>query len=196
MTFHLVHADDATLLSSSRAVIKRHEAVALTDAVDALRAARAIRDRADADAAALRQAARNEGLAEADAAVRDLVATGIGELVAKIDDHLATRRNEIADAAYAAVRAIIGEFDHTALVERAIDRTLARLDGDRPLTIEVAAELRDAVAAHLADQRHVKVVATPGFGTTDCRIVSENGSAIASLTVQLKSLADRWGVAA
>jgi flagellar biosynthesis/type III secretory pathway protein FliH len=196
VTFHLIHADDATLLSSERAIIKRGDRAEIFAAADALRSARDIRAKAKADSEMLREQARAEGLAEADTTVRAMMTEAIGELAETVDQHLAARRREIAEAAYAATRAIIGELDDTELVQRLVDRALKQIDGKAPLTIEVAAALRDAVAVHLAGNDHVQVVAGQGFHLTDCRIMSGKGIIVASLSVQIEALAARWGIAA
>lgn len=196
MTYHLVHAGPAGLLGSDRAVIRADERTAFTDAVALLAAAGEIRDEAAASADSARQAARAEGLAEADAAVRELLAGEIAGFADAIERHAEARRADVAEAAYAAVRAILGEIDDAALVTRMVERTLARLPSEAPVTFAVAPEMATALANRLAGHEHVTVVADETLGPTDCHARTAQGGVIASLSVQLDALARRWGVAA
>jgi flagellar biosynthesis/type III secretory pathway protein FliH len=194
MTFHLAHADDHALLTSDRAVIKRRDRVPFGDAIALLRETTALRDRARAEADTARNAAHLEGLTEARLAAHESVAIGLADVATAIDTHAATRRADIAEAAFAAARAIIGEMDETEVMQRIVDRTLARLDGDKPVTIEVAPALVAALTKHTAHLAHVTVTENPDFAPTDCRIHSTQGQIVASLSVQFDALAARWGI--
>ena len=84
--------------------------------------------------------------------------------------------------------------DETDVMQRIVDRTMARLDGDKPVTIEVAPALVKALAKHAVDLAHITVTENPDFGPTDCRILSARGQIVASLSVQFDALAARWGL--
>jgi flagellar biosynthesis/type III secretory pathway protein FliH len=196
MSFHLIHADAATLLASDRAVIKRDQRETFTDALSLLRQAGEVRAAADADAESARAEGYAQGLAEAQDAARQSVIDHLGEMTAAIDRHIESRRVDIADAAFAATRAIIGAFEETETLNRIVDRAIARLTGDGPVTIEVAPDSHAAVAQHVGKRAHLALVADPELGPTDCRVRSEQGQIIASLSVQLDALAARWGVQA
>ena len=196
MTFHLVHADKNALLASDRAVIKRTERRDFTDAAALLAAAAAIRDQALADADAARRDGHAEGLAEARASIGDHLAEQVAAFAAAIEAHEQARRSDIAEAAYAAVRAIVGELDDEALVPRMVERTLARLPADGPVTVFVPADLAARVSERLGERSHVVIAEDPGLGSGDCIVRTSAGQVIASLSVQLDSLAKRWGVAA
>lgn len=195
MTFHLVHSDTNVLLTSDRAVIKRDERVAFTDAVALLHAATAIRTRTAAEADAARAEGRAEGLAEARAQAEAELAARIVDFAAAIDRHEAARRGEVADAAYAAVRAILGELDDEALVTRMAARTLDRLPDSGPVTVLVAPEMAAQLRERLAALEHVAVAEDAGLGATDCVLRTPAGQVIAGLSTQLDALARRWGVA-
>ncbi len=194
MSFHLAHADDHALLTSDRAVIKRRDRATFTDVLSLLRETTALRDRARDDAESARDIARREGLTEARLAAHETMATGLADLATAIDAHAETRRADIADAAFAAARAIIGELDETDVMQRIVDRTLARLDGDKPVTIEVAPALVAPLTEHTASLAHVTVSENADFGPTDCRIHAAQGQIVASLSVQFDALAARWGL--
>ena len=194
MTFHLAHVDDHALLTSDRPVIKRRDRVPFVDALTLLRETTALRDQARAEADTARDAARLEGLAEARLAAHDIVASSLADVATAIDAHAETRRADIAAAAFAAARAIIGEMDETDVMQRIVDRTMARLDGDKPVAIEVAPALVTALTNHTADLAHVTVTENPDFGPTDCRILSTHGQIVANLSIQFDALAARWGL--
>lgn len=194
MSFHLVLADDNALLTSDRPVIKRSDRVNFSDALALLHETTALRDRARDEADNARNAARLEGLTEARLASHEAMATGLTEIARAIDTHAEGRRADIAGAAFAAARAIIGDMDDTDVMQRIVDRTLARLDGDKPVTIEVAPALVAALAEHTARLDHVTVSENRDFGPTDCHIHSAQGQIVASLSIQFDALAARWGL--
>ncbi len=194
MSFHLAHADGNAVLTSDRAVIKRHDRVAFGDALALLRQTTSLRDQARSDAESARDTARLEGLTEARLLAHESVASGLADIATAIDTHAETRRADIAEAAFAAARAIIGDMDESDVMHRIVDRTVARLDGDKPVTIEVAPALAPALIKHTTNLTHVTVTENPDFGPTDCRIHSAQGQIVASLSVQFDALAARWGL--
>jgi flagellar biosynthesis/type III secretory pathway protein FliH len=194
MTYHLVHSDRNTLLASDRTVIKRAERVDFADAVALLHAAAAIREQAQADASAARLAGHAEGLAEARAEADAHVAEQIAAFAEAVEQQEQARRADIAEAAHAAVRAIIGELDDETLLPRMVERTLARLPAEGPVSVSVAPAMAECLAARLGDLSHVAIVAEPALGPTDCVMRTSAGQVIASLSVQLDALAKRWGV--
>jgi flagellar biosynthesis/type III secretory pathway protein FliH len=194
MSFHLAYASESALLSSDDAVIKRRDRVAFGDALKLLQETTDLRDQAREQSANARSAARTEGLAEARDAANKTLAIGLADIARAMDAHAETRRADIAEAAFAAARAIIGELDDSDVMQRIIDRTIARIDGDKLMTIEVAPAMVDGLAAHLGDLKHVTIAANPDFGPTDCRILAPSGQIVASLSVQFDALAARWGL--
>jgi flagellar biosynthesis/type III secretory pathway protein FliH len=194
MSFHLAYASESALLSSDDAVIKRRDRVAFGDALKLLQETTDLRDQAREQSANARSAARTEGLAEARDAANKTLAIGLADIARAMDAHAETRRADIAEAAFAAARAIIGELDDSDVMQRIIDRTTARIDGDKLMTIEVAPAMVDGLAAHLGDLKHVTIAANPDFGPTDCRILAPSGQIVASLSVQFDALAARWGL--
>ncbi len=194
MSFHLAYASDTALLGSTKAVIKRNDRVAFGDALTLLRETTVLRDEARDEAARARDAARLEGLSEALNAAGETITNGLAEIARAVDSHAEMRRADIAEAAFAAARAIIGDFDDSDVMQRIIDRSIARLDGDKPMSVEVAPAMVERLAAHLASHKNVTIAANPEFGPTDCRILSPSGQIVASLSVQFDALAARWGL--
>jgi flagellar biosynthesis/type III secretory pathway protein FliH len=196
VTLYLVHADDHVLLTSDRPVIKRADRQPLESAVAAFQDAAALRTRTAAAAEAARREGYEAGLAEARRDAAALIVEGLADVAASIAQHAEARRADIADAAFAATRAIIGDLDSEDVVGRIVDRTLARLDGDAPVTIDVSPAMADPLTQRLAASPHVTIVADSTLGDTECRIRGAQGQIVASLAVQLDALAARWGIVA
>jgi len=175
-------------------VIKRAERVDFSDAIALLHAAAAIREQAQADADAARLAGRAEGLAEATATADAHVAEQVAAFARAVEQHEQARRSDIAEAAHAAVRAIIGELDDDTILPCMVERTLARLPAEGPVSVAVAPAMAERLAARLEGLEHVAIVAEPALGPTDCVMRTSAGQVIASLSVQLDALAKRWGV--
>ncbi|PVX28370.1 FliH/SctL family protein [Sphingomonas pokkalii] len=195
MTYHLVHADGASLLFSERAVIKREERQPFIDAVALLGAVRAAQADAVAQAAAARDAAYATALAGARGEIDDLLAREIAAFAAAIEANEQARRAEIAEAALAAVHAVLGSLDDAVLVPALVERALDRLQPQGVVMVAVAPDMAERVAARLAATADVTILPDPALGARDCVIRTEQGQVIASLSVQLETLAKRWGVA-
>ncbi|KTF67776.1 MULTISPECIES: FliH/SctL family protein [unclassified Sphingomonas] len=195
MTYHLVHADDAALLFSERAVIKRDERQSFSDAVALLGAVREAQAKAVQAADIAREEAYSTALSGARTDIDDLLAREIAQFAAAIEAQEQARRSEIAEAALAAVHAVLGELDDATLVPALVARALDRLHPQGAVIVAVAPDLAEKVAARLAALTEVTILADPGLGAHDCAIRTEQGQVIASLSVQLETLAKRWGVA-
>ncbi len=195
MSFQIVHLDERMLIASERPVIKRAERRTFTDAFGLLAEARTIRDAASHGREAARQQGRAEGLAEARAEAGAIVEARLAEMADAIDRDVAARRAEIAAAAFAAARAIVGDLGDEQALGGAVARTLATFEDGQAVTVAVAPAATAALTERLGPRAHVKIVADPALGPTDCRITSGRGQTIASLSVQFDALAERWGVA-
>ena len=195
MTYHLVHADDAALLFSERAVIKRDERQSFADAVAVLGAVREAQARAVQAANDARDAAYSAALGSARTEIDDLLAAKIARFSSAIDLQEQVRRAEIAEAALAAVHAVLGELDDATLVPALVARALDRLQPQGSVIVAVAPDLADKVAERLEALTEVSILPDPALGAHDCAIRTEQGQVIASLSVQLETLAKRWGVA-
>lgn len=194
MSFYLAYADDRVILDSRRSIVKARERVAFSDSIAILAETKRLRDQALADASAARQDGQLAGLNEAQTEARQTVAAGLAELAAAIEAHAETRRTDIAEAAFAAARAIVGELDESDTMHRVVDRTLTRLDTETPVTIEVAPSLAASLREHVTERKHVTITENPDLGPTDCHIMTASGRIIASLSVQFDALAARWGL--
>lgn len=194
MSFHLAYTDDRALLDSSRPVIKAPERAVFVEAIAVLSETKLLRDRAKVDADSAREDGRRLGIEEAKSDARQMVAAGLANLATAIETHADARRADIAEAAFAAARAIVGELDNDEAMRRVVDRTLARLDADVPITIEVAPALAADIRNHVAALAHVTIAENLDLGPTDCHVMTASGRIIASLSVQFDALAARWGL--
>lgn len=195
MTYHLVHAADAALLFSERAVIKREERQSFADAVALLGAVREAQAQAEQAANDSREAAYSTASEVARAEIEDLLTGEIARFSAAIDLQEHTRRAEIADAALAAVHAVLGDLEDATLVPALVARALDRLQPQGAVIVAVAPDMAAKVAARLDNLTEVTILPDPALGAHDCAIRTEQGQVIASLSVQLETLAKRWGVA-
>jgi flagellar biosynthesis/type III secretory pathway protein FliH len=194
VSFHLAYADDGALLDISRPVVKAHERIAFAEAIGVLTETKLRRDRALADAEAALNDGRRAGLEEAKAEARQAIAAGLANIANDIDAHAESRRADIAEAAFAAARAIVGELEVSETMRRVVDRTLARLDTETPIIIDVAPAMAADLRSHVAALTHVSITENPDLGPTDCHVITASGRIIASLSVQFDALAARWGL--
>ena len=191
----------ALLLAGGRAVVlesplvRASDAVAVRSSAELLAQAELVVAHARAEADGVRAQAEAEGrrsaLAEAEATVRETLVT----LAERVDDALAERRADIAAAALAATRAILGTLEEAEVVGRLADGVLARAGDEERVVVRVAAAQAAAVAQRLAHRPFVTVEADVAAGPFACSLATADGTVVADLPVQLAALADRWGVA-
>lgn len=193
MTFAL-HAGGRVVTAGS-ALLKARDRQAFDDALSLLEEARVIRDAAQAEADRARAAAVAEGREAGLAQIRGHLATAVTEFGARIDDELVARRADIADAALAATRAIVGSFDEAEVTARIALRAIDRIGTDDEIVITAAPTMVEAVRDKLSDRASVTVRADPQAAPLDCVLHTGSGRIIASLSLQLDELAARWGVA-
>lgn len=128
---------------------------------------------------------RRDGYAEGERAGRAHVAdvaTAIGEAAAGLRAEVAALRRDQAEAvtelALRVARAVWarepGAGAHDALAR--VRAALAELD-DAPITVEVAADAADEVAAAFGDRDDVVVVAEPSLGAGEARLRGAHGAA-------------------
>lgn len=192
MTFALQAGDH--VVTSPSGLLKADDRTVFSDALSLLEEARAVRDKAAADAELARVRGYAEGRETGLATVEDHLATSIADLARGIDEELAARRADIAAAALAAARAIIGTFDEAEGTARIAARAVDRVAAGESIVIAVAPRTASAVGEAMKDRPHVTIREDPDAGPLDCVVHTANGRIIASLSLQLEALAARWGV--
>jgi flagellar biosynthesis/type III secretory pathway protein FliH len=193
MSYFLLAAGKAHIAGINTSLVKKAERQTFVDAAALLRRASSIASDTDATIEAARQEAVQTGYAAGLAAAENELAEamhGFADAIARIEQYHAA---QVAEAAYAATVAIIGELENGPLVRRLVSQVLARQKEQTGLTVHVAPELLPALEAALGN---VPVIANPKLGRNECHVITANGRIIASLPVQLAVLRDRWGLKA
>jgi flagellar biosynthesis/type III secretory pathway protein FliH len=196
MSFYLFLDPRTPAVATQSPLIKARDFKAFTQIVDMLSEVRLLKASSSEDITAARNAAQVEGyrngIAKAEAQIEAMLTT----LATSFDDMSSARRDDIASAAYAAVRAIIGSVGDEALLKGLVETSLTRINSEGPVTVEVATGMAERIAATTRDRPHIIVKGSEELGPHDCRIQSPQGRIVADLGIQLEALAARWGVEA
>lgn len=196
MTYFILPLGDRHLIACSSPVIKASERLEFESAVDLLAAL----NNRSADAADALQASERagydagfaRGIEDAEAKLESVIV----ELTKRFDLQSSDRRNDIADAALGATRAIIGTFDNVEILRRLILQALDRIDTGAPMTIEVAPTMANALDGEFDRFSNVRIEAVDGMDPLDCIFEMPSGRVLAGLELQMSALAERWGVSA
>jgi type III secretion protein L len=194
MSYTLFHPLNGPALGTSQSVVKAHERQDFTDAAALLNGVRRIKEEADTAIAAQQAAAAQEGRQIGYAEVNDVVGKALAEFARQIAEFETERRDEIANAAFAAVRAIIGDLDDEVVLRGLVTASLSRMDGATPITLEIAPSMVAAVESHFAGYPNLAIRANEALGPHDCQLLSVQGRVVADLQLQLDALAERWGL--
>jgi flagellar biosynthesis/type III secretory pathway protein FliH len=194
VSYFLLADGKANFAGSTTPLIKKADREAFVDAAALLHRASQIAGDADASIEAARAEAVQRGYAEGAAAAEaelDETIRGFGDAIARIEEHHAA---QLAEAAYAAAAAIIGEFDDEQLVSRLVAKVLASQKDHDGLSIHIAPALQPKLAGKFGETGELPVLADPELGPAECHVMTANGRIIASLPVQLAVLRERWGL--
>jgi flagellar biosynthesis/type III secretory pathway protein FliH len=191
MSFHLI---EGTPIASQSPLIKARDVPAFTAAAALLREARRIAADAEAADAEARRAGYGAGLAEGLAEAERLIAAEAGKFAEAIEAIRKDYTAHIAEAAYAATVAIIGELDDVETVSRIVALQLARQDDSANLQLILSPSVHTELTAKLGENSAVTILADPALAPTDCHVISGQGRIIASLSLQLQMLRERWGL--
>jgi flagellar biosynthesis/type III secretory pathway protein FliH len=194
MTYHIFKAGDHTMIGADTAVIKASERSEFTSAIALLQAITDLRTASEAQAKGLSETGYQEGIARGYAEAQEQVAKLIGNMAERFEAVCEERRADVADAALAATKAIIGTLDDVDVAKRLVSQALARIDNGSALTIEVAPAMYAQIVKHVAHLSHVRVEAVEGLGSLDCVFQTKTGRILAGLDLQISALGDRWGV--
>ncbi len=194
MTFHLILDADTPAIAVGKTIIKANERANFREAVDLLTEVRALRAASADHVEQARSDAYTTGYAAGMAQAEAQIETMLTAITRQFEQFSTDRREDIARAAYAAVRAIIGTLDDEELITRLVATSLARIDSEAPVTVEVAPAAADRLADNLGAMAHVTIRANDALGPTDCTLLGPQGRIVASLSVQMDALSERWGV--
>lgn len=195
MSYHIFNSgDQTTMIGVATPIIKASQRHEFASAVELLRAVTDLKIAAEAETHTRLEAGYAEGMARGYAEAQEQVAKLIEDMAKRFEAICEERRSDVADAALAATKAIIGALDDTDIAKRLVTQALARIDNGGALTIEVAPAMQPSIADHVAHLAHVKVEAVEELGALDCIFQTRTGRVLAGLDVQLSALGDRWGV--
>jgi flagellar biosynthesis/type III secretory pathway protein FliH len=194
MTYHIFKANDQNVIGAATPIIKAAERSEFTNAVALLQAVTDLRNAADAEAQSRGEIAYQQGLARGYADAEAKVAKLIQDMAERFEEVCDQRRSDVADAALAATKAIIGALDNADVTKRLVTQALVRVDNGAPLVIEVAPAMASHIVEHVALLPHVKVEAVDALGPLDCIFQTNTGRVLAGLDLQITALGDRWGV--
>ena len=194
MTYHIFTANDQKMIGTSSSLIKASERSEFTNAVALMEGVSALHNAAETQAQQQRSSGYEDGLAKGYAEAQAQVASSIEGFAERFEAVCAERRADVAEAALAATKAIIGALDDVDVAKRLVSQALVRIDTAAPLTIEVSPAMSAHIVDHVSHLSHVRVEAVAKLGALDCVFQTQKGRIIAGLDVQTAGLGERWGV--
>ncbi len=194
MTLLFFHDPVNPSIATRTRVIKAQDHEAFSDAVSLLNAIRQEQARASAEIAAARDSAYQEGYQAGLAKAEEAIGSAIATITDQFEAFSESRKADVANAAFAATKAIIASTPTDEALIGLVDASLARLDGEQPITLEVAPAMAETLATHFAGKTHITIKSNDAHGPLDCFIHNAQGRIVASASVQLMALAQRWGV--
>jgi flagellar biosynthesis/type III secretory pathway protein FliH len=181
-------------IAANSPLIKEYERAQFVDALSLLDAARTQAAAIDAEVRSACQQARDEGFVQGLAEAEACIASEIGKLTEAVALIHSEHEARVAEAAFAAVTAIIGTMDDSDIVNRIVSNQLVARAEANGLRISVAPQMVAALAAQISCYEGCEVVADPDLATTACRLTTGDGRIVADLSLQLETLRQRWGL--
>ena len=206
--FMLWHRDPQARLgiASDRRVLRAAEVPPLQDAQQLLNALRELLEQEQARVDAACEAARAEGLRQgllqAEARSRAQVADELARLARAQDDDRRRQQQAVAGLALEVFQKLLGELPADERLARLAAQAARELLPARTWRLQVhpsqVAALRSSLQSVDPDDKaslaNAEVVADADLAEGDCRLVTEFGTADASLSTQVERLARTWGV--
>ena len=195
MTYRLYHSGPGSALFGPSPLLPGHEAKLMRDAAELLDHARTVAAEAEAARADGFAAGKAEGLRlileQRDASLAELIAP----LAAEVAQAQAALHDDIATLALEALRRMIGALPEEELLAGLARQAVAALPLEDVERIAVPPAAQAAVAARLGEHEGRLVVADATLAPGDCVVHTRSGKVIASASLQLERLAERWGAA-
>jgi flagellar biosynthesis/type III secretory pathway protein FliH len=206
--FMLWHRDPQARLgiASDRRVLRAAEVPALQEAEQVLAELRAlfVQEELRVDEACERASAQGlaEGLADAQVRARAELADALARLTRAHEDERRRLQQGVASLALEVFHKLLGEVADGERVARLAAQAARELLPARTWRLQVhptqAAGLRAALQHIDPDDKAglagAEIVADAELAETDCRLITEFGSADASLSTQVRRLAGAWGL--
>lgn len=206
--FMLWHRDPQARLgiASDRRVLRAAEVPPLQDAQQLLQALGELLGQEQDRIAAAQQRARAEGLAQglaqAEAESRAQIADGLARQARALEDERQRLQQAVAALALEVFQKLLGELPADERLARLAAQAARELLPARTWRLQVhpsqIAGLRTALQAADPDDKAglagAEIVADADLAETDCRLVTEFGTADAGLATQVERLARTWGL--
>ncbi|KHL25225.1 hypothetical protein PK98_00150 [Croceibacterium mercuriale] len=195
MTYRLYHSGAASALFGPTPLIRRDEARMIREAAALLDHARSVAAEAEAARAEGFAAGRQEGLRlvleERDRTLADLIVP----VARQVEQAQAALHDDIATLALEAIRRMIGALPDGDLLAGLARQAVAALPLDEVDRIAVPPASHLAVGERLGAPWAQLIVADAQLAPGDCVIHTRSGKVVASVSLQLERLAERWGAA-
>ncbi|HEY8878605.1 MAG TPA: FliH/SctL family protein [Roseateles sp.] len=206
--FMLWHRDPQARLgiASDRRVLRAAEVPPLQDAQQLLNALRELLEQEQARVDAACEAARAEGLRQgllqAEARSRAQVADELARLARAQDDDRRRQQQAVAGLALEVFQKLLGELPADERLARLAAQAARELLPARTWRLQVhpsqVAALRCSLQSVDPDDKaglaNAEIASDADLAVGDCRLVTEFGTADASLSTQVERLARTWGV--
>lgn len=207
-SFMLWHRDPQAKvgIASDRRVLRAAEVPALQDAQGVLDDLRALfaQEEARVDAACDRSRAEGlaQGLAQAETQSRAQAADALATLTRAHEDQRQRLQQDVAGLALEVFQKLLGELPAEERIARLAAQAARELLPARTWRLQVhpsqvaglRAALQAADAGDKAGLATAEIVTDPDLADTDCRLVTEFGTADAGLSTQVERLQRAWGL--
>jgi flagellar biosynthesis/type III secretory pathway protein FliH len=181
-------------IASSSPLIKEHERAQFEDAHLLLETVKAQADAMDVEVDAAREQASKDGFAQGLVEAEACITSEIGKFAEALSAIRTEHEARVAEAAFAAVTAIIGTVDDSEIVNRIVTTQLATRAETDGLRISVAPQMAASLSDQISSYEGCEVVADPDLAATACRLTTGDGRIVADLSLQLETLRQRWGL--
>ncbi len=196
MTYHLYGSPETIAIGAPTSLIKASQRQAFVDAVDLCVTLKAMQGDMNERIQAAEDQAKSDGFAAGQSAATDQMAQAIIAMQEQLTRFEAQVQEQIAGAAFAATQAIIGKLPADIVLSGIVNEAVSRLDlqNETIANIEISPSMLQHISSHLPQETTTKLIANAALSHHDCVIVTASGRLVASLDVQMESLAKRWGV--
>lgn len=194
MSYFIMPAGSRYVAGSHSPLIKKNERAQFADAVELLREASEISYGAEAALESARKEAWAQGYAEGCAAAQHDLNTALRTFIEAVIAVEKLHAANVAEAAYAATVAMIGEMEDSTVAGLIATQVIAKQKKRDGIRILVSPDNYERLTASQQDMKSLSVAANPDLGPTDCHVITENGRIIADLAIQLAVLRSRWGI--
>jgi type III secretion protein L len=181
-------------LAATSPLIKATDRQAFSNAVALLDAAREQANNAEAIRKAGYEEAYQKGFTDGLRDAEEKLQAEIQKFADALSIVQADYEARVAEAAFAATKAIIGSLDDETVIIKIVETQLSKRADNEALRIQVAQQFAPALAKQLSGKANIEIVADSDMPPAACRLVTPDGRIVADLSLQLETLQQRWGL--